>query len=222
MKKICVVIVAGCLCIFSMTLQAETEQSSLNERLFSSIIEQDLNKFKESLSLGADPNVATDGRYYLSSALCEATKVGNDQYLDAIAEAVLHLDFNYNSALYNSPATCAIGYRNKAALEKFMSMGLDVGVVLDPEAPAILQFTLLDVALNIGSVDIVWYLMQIVEPNDRQIQSLVRSVERSGGYIGHYYVPYIQKIVSWLREKGVKVQPKPPRPAPTLVPRTIK
>lgn len=219
MKNIFLLVVAAYAVLACTLIQANTERSSLDEALFLSIVENNFDKFEEALESGADPNAMTDGRYYISSALCEATKPENDKYLNTIYKVASDLEFQHSTVLFSSQANCAIGYRNMAALEKLISVGLDVEEILNPDVQEELQKTLLDFALSTGNMDIVWEIMQIAEPNERQIKRLVQSVEYSGGYEGHRYVPYIRNIADWLIEKNIEVNPRPPFPVQKAIKR---
>ena len=200
-------------------VHANSEQALLDAKLSDAIFENDIVEFRNLLISGADPNWVAEGGDYMSSALCEATKIENRDFLEAIVQYVDNLEIRYSRSTFDSPASCAIMYVNFDAYKTLVTMGLDVSVVLNPEAKISAQRTLLDLALNGGKADIMWDIIQQTEPSDEQISSLVRSLEIFGGFEGHSNRTDRLNIAQWLRERGVAVNIAPAIPDPRTITR---
>jgi len=212
MKSCCLIVLIISTIVFSAKAQANTDQELLNEKLFQSVTEGNFKKFQEYLAAGADPNWLTDGETYYSSAFCEVTKRGNEQYLEAMAQMLDNIVLVHGKGIHNSPAACAVRYGNITAYRLLVDMGIDVLAVLDPDVPVVAQRTLLDLAINRRRADIVLDILQQTELNERQIISLTWSLEHFGGFEGDKTRSDRILLTQWLHQRGIEVNLAPASP----------
>ena len=188
------------------------------QRMFNAIGEDDFILFKELLEDGVDPIASTAGRGFKTSSFCEATKLGNDKYFELIVlnRQLIH----YVSVLgsnYGSPLACAISYDNFHVYQRLLSLGVDINGVQNPGAhDERLYRRPFDIALRTTRADFAWDIIQRIKVNDMQISKLVRFVNGNPGIKGNKKQIYRQKIIQWLIEKGVDINPKSPGPMPKL------
>jgi len=167
---------------FASCVHADTEPLTLDERLYYSIVNGNIEDFKKHLVDGGNPSASIRGDYFVYSSMCEATRVGNELFLDAIINTVKEVDLSVTTITLSTPINCSIKYKNFAVFTKFVSMGVNIDAVINPEFSKKHHKTILDVAIAARNPEVMFYMLERTEPNDRQVSTLVRSLERFGGF----------------------------------------
>ena len=218
MNKISLVCYLFFLSTFNSVVFADTEQEELDRKMYIAVATQDYEKFKEYLFSGGEPNAITEKPWYPSSSLCEATRKGNEKYLDLIINSMEADEVLKGVSSTKNAVNCAIQYKNIEAFKKFISIGLDVTAVVDPDLPENTHRTWFDIAWRKRKSEIMWYIIQRSQPTEIQKSRINRSLQKFGGFEGSEDVQYFEKIANWLIEQGYDVNLAPPAPDP----RTIK
>jgi len=214
MKSYCLIVFAISALIFNAKAHANTDQILLNEKLFQSVVEGNVKEFQEYLAAGADPNWMTDGETYPSSAFCEATKRGNESFLEVIVQFGDNIELLHGLGIRHSPASCAILYSNVHAFRMVVNMGIDITAVLNPDSPLAVQRTLLDNAIGADKAEIIWEIIQQTEPNEKQIVKIVRRLEFFGGFEADKSRTSRLILTQWLQDRGYEVELAPAAPDP--------
>jgi len=181
-------------------------------QMFNAMVNGDLETFKELLDNGIDPIEGTDSNGFRTSSFCESTKVGNEEYFDLIVvnEELVHY-LSVIGTSYGSPITCAISYDNFPIYLKLLSLGVDVNAVQNSGAADDRLFLRpLAIALKNRTAKFAWDILQRIEVSDVQIDRLVRFANGNPGIEGRPKQMYRQKIIQWLIDRGIEVNPKHP------------
>ena len=208
MKKYISFIVLVLLFHWSNFAVAENE---IQIQMFTAVQQGDLGTFNQLLSSGADPGFTEEHKSFRNSSFCEATKVGNGKFFDLIVGKERQLEYrSFYTDPFGSPLLCAISYGNFPVYEKLLSLGVEVNAIQNEGSEMVrrpLSFALLNSRANFA-----WDILQRIEPDETQITYMVQFAERNGGVEGTLQQMYRQKIIHWLIDRGVLVDPKPPAP----------
>ena len=190
---------------------AHTEFRNDEIRMFEAIGQGNLELFEKLLASGSDPLTATSYAGFKSSSVCEATKLGNEDYFSLIIAQNISLDYlSVNGSFFKSPLTCAIFYGNFPVFQEIVSTGVELNSLLNPDSPSEIYFKYpLNYALKPDRAEFAWDIIRRLEVSDYhefQIEDVTRFAVKNSLQKKNTEDENLQKIVQWLAEQGVDIK----------------
>jgi len=178
--------------------------------LTNSISEKDMAKFDAMLDAGVTPySIAGPGGFF-SSAVCQSTVLGSEEFFERLIERQVDMSHVSKSGWDTTALTCAIFHKNWPVYLRILELGVDPDQILNPNVvDTRLQKTAFSDAIGLNRYEFAWDLLNRSPMDDVEIRDLIRVLERNGGIKGDPVQHYREKLTNWLREQGIKVNPKP-------------
>jgi len=181
-------------------LHASDEAAMLN-----SIVENDLQRFKQLIEDGYDVNSFMDHEdgYWL---MCEVARPGRFELLKHAINVGGDIDLVKPgmSQSYASPLMCAISHGNKQVFDYLLTLGADPNIVVCPECAVNHQNSPIQEALISDEFQMAYELIPITKMTKRELEGIRFSVEdfRYFPPQGESQEEYRLKLASYLEGKG--------------------